>query len=133
MVDSISASLGVDDSDGLIGVAMLGGGVIGAIILPMLSDKFRKRKLFLVLGLGGMLPGVAGLAFADLIAAGPDGAYVIALTASFILGFFVMSAGPIGFQYAAEVSYPRAGIHLARTDAASRSGFGASFRCRHEC
>ena len=106
MVDSISASLGVDDSDGLIGVAMLGGGVIGAIILPLLSDKFRKRKLFLVLGLGGMLPGVAGLAFADVIAGGPGGAYIIALAASFILGFFVMSAGPIGFQYAAEVSYP---------------------------
>jgi len=106
MVDSISASLGVDDSDGLIGVAMLGGGVIGAVILPILSDKFRKRKLFLVLGLGGMLPGVAGLAFADLLAGGPDGAYVIALLSSFILGFFVMSAGPIGFQYAAEVSFP---------------------------
>lgn len=106
MVDSISASLGVDDSDGLIGVAMLGGGVIGAVVLPILSDKFRKRKLFLVLGLGGMLPGVAGLAFADIMAGGPGGAYIIAIVSSFILGFFVMSAGPIGFQYAAEVSTP---------------------------
>ena len=106
MVDSISANLGVDDSDGLIGVLMLGGGVIGAVILPILSDKFRKRKLFLVIGLGGMLPGVAGLAFADAITAGPSGAYTVALVSAFILGFFVMSAGPIGFQYAAEVSYP---------------------------
>ena len=106
MVDSISASIGVDDSDGLIGVFMLGGGVLGAIILPILSDKFRKRKLFLVIGLGGMLPGVAGLAFAGLVANTPEAAYRLALAASFILGFFVMSAGPIGFQYAAEVSYP---------------------------
>jgi hypothetical protein len=30
----------------------------------------------------------------------------IALISSFILGFFVMSAGPVGFQYAAEVSRP---------------------------
>ena len=106
MVDSISASLGVDDSDGLIGVLMLGGGVIGALILPILSDRLRKRKFFLLLGLGGMLPGVIGLAFADVMAGTPEGAYIIALCASFILGFFVMSAGPIGFQYAAEVSYP---------------------------
>lgn len=106
MVDSISASLGILDSDGLIGVLMLGGGVIGAVIIPILSDKFRKRKLFLVLGLGGMLPGVAGLAFANVIAPTPEGAYYVALVSAFILGFFVMSAGPVGFQYAAEVGYP---------------------------
>ena len=106
MVDSISANLGVDDSDGLVGVLMLGGGVIGAVILPILSDKLKKRKLFLVLGLGGMLPGVAGLAFADVLAGSAGGAYTVALASAFILGFFVMSAGPIGFQYAAEVSYP---------------------------
>jgi len=106
MVDSISANLGVNDSDGLIGVLMLAGGVIGAVIIPILSDKFRKRKLFLVLGLGGMLPGVLGLSFANVMAGSPEGAYTIALAAAFILGFFVMSAGPIGFQYAAEVSFP---------------------------
>jgi len=106
MVDSISANIGVNDSDGLIGVLMLAGGVIGAVIIPILSDKFRKRKLFLVLGLGGMLPGVIGLSFANVLAGGPDGAYAIALISAFILGFFVMSAGPIGFQYAAEVSFP---------------------------
>jgi len=106
MVDSISANIGVNDSDGLIGVLMLAGGVIGAVIIPILSDKFRKRKLFLILGLGGMLPGVIGLSFANVLAGGPDGAYAIALISAFILGFFVMSAGPIGFQYAAEVSFP---------------------------
>ncbi len=106
MVDSIAANLGVHDSDGLIGVAMLGGGVIGAVILPILSDKFRKRKIFLVLGLGGLVPGVAGLAFADSIAAASSGAYIIAIVSAFILGFFVMSAGPVGFQYAAEVGFP---------------------------
>ncbi|MBI9102997.1 MAG: MFS transporter [Spirochaetales bacterium] len=106
MVDSISASLGVRDSDGLIGVLMLAGGVLGAVIIPTLSDKFRKRKLFLVICIGGMIPGVLGLSFADVITPTPSAAYGVALTASFILGFFVMSAGPVGFQYAAEVSSP---------------------------
>jgi Na+/melibiose symporter-like transporter len=106
MVDSIAAMMGVQDSDGLIGGLMLFGGIIGAVVVPILSDKLRKRKLFLVICMIGMVPGVAGLAFAGSLAATPDGAYTIALIASFVLGFFVMSAGPIGFQYAAEVSFP---------------------------
>jgi len=106
MVDSIAADIGVKDSNGMIGVLMLVGGVIGAIILPLLSDKMMRRKLFLVICIAGMIPGTAGLAFAGRIGVSPAAAYSIALGASFILGFFVMSAGPIGFQYAAEVSYP---------------------------
>lgn len=106
MVDSIAGSLGVVDSDGLIGVLMLLGGVVGALILPALSDKFLKRKLFLVLCIGGMVPGLFGLTFAGRLFADPGTAYGVALACSFILGFFVMSAGPIGFQYAAEVSAP---------------------------
>ena len=106
MTDSIAENAGVEDSDGLIGGVMLIGGIIGAIIIPLLSDKFRKRKPFLVLCILGMLPGVAGLAFAGDLSGQADTIYLISLISSFILGFFVMSAGPIGFQYAAEVSYP---------------------------
>jgi MFS family permease len=110
MVDAIAANMGVKDSDGLIGGAMLIGGIIGAVIIPTLSDKYRKRKAFLVLCIFGMLPGITGLAFAAQLTGGagvnPDAAYQIALISSFILGFFIMSAGPIGFQYAAEVSSP---------------------------
>lgn len=106
MTDSISAAAGVKDSDGLIGGLMLIGGIVGAIIIPTLSDKFRKRKPFILLCIGGMVPAVTGMAFAGQLAAGPEGAYTISLVSSFVLGFFVMSAGPIGFQYAAEVSHP---------------------------
>ena len=53
-----------------------------------------------------MLPGVAGLAFAGNLSADAETVYRISLISSFILGFFVMSAGPVGFQYAAEVCYP---------------------------
>ena len=106
MVDSISGSLGVTDSDGMVGVLMIAGGIIGALVLPILSDKFRKRKLFLVIDMAGMVPALAGLAFADRLFSDPSSVYAAALASSFMLGFFVMSAGPIGFQYAAEVSYP---------------------------
>ncbi|WP_457551003.1 MFS transporter [Desulfobacula sp.] len=99
MIDAICLEKGLTvDQSGLVGGLMLIGGVIGAVILPFLSDKFRKRKIFLVICMAGMVPAVAGLTFFQ--------GYGLTLTASFILGFFVMSAGPIGFQYAAEVSFP---------------------------
>ncbi|MCD6331907.1 MAG: MFS transporter, partial [Bacteroidales bacterium] len=41
MTDAIAAKAGVEDSDGLIGGLMLVGGIVGAIILPALSDKYR--------------------------------------------------------------------------------------------
>ena len=106
MTDSIAENAGVQDSDGLIGGLMLIGGILGASILPILSDKFRKRKVFLVICIAGMVPGIFGLTFAGNLASDPETIYTISLAASFILGFFIMSAGPLGFQYAAEVSHP---------------------------
>ena len=106
MTDSIAERVGVEDSDGLIGGVMLFGGIIGAVVIPTLSDKYQRRKPFLVLCIAGMLPAVAALAFAGHLANDPESIYRISLAASFTLGFFVMSAGPLGFQYAAEISYP---------------------------
>jgi Na+/melibiose symporter-like transporter len=110
MVDSIAEYLGVDDSNGMLGGMMLIGGIIGAVIIPILSDLYKKRKLFLIICVVGMVPGIAGIVFAPQLTGGfgvnPDAAHSVALISSFILGFSVMSAGPIGFQYAAEVSAP---------------------------
>ena len=106
MTDSIAEKLGVEDSDGMIGGIMLVGGILGALIIPILSDRFRKRKLFLVICMIGMVPGIAGITFAGSLSSDTGTIYTIALAGSFLLGFFVMSAGPVGFQYAAEISYP---------------------------
>jgi len=106
MVDAIAAHVGVQDSDGLIGTWLMLGGILGALVLPIASDALRRRQPFLVLCMAGMVPGVAGLAFADHLGAGGAGAYTVAKLAAGILGFFVMSAGPIGFQYAAEIGRP---------------------------
>ena len=106
MTDSISEHLGIKDSNGLIGGMMLIGGVIGAAILPALSDKYRKRKVFLVICIIGTAPGIFGLAFSGLLFSDPHVVYGVSLASAFTLGFFIMSAGPIGFQYTAEVSAP---------------------------
>jgi MFS family permease len=77
---------------------MMIGGIAGAITLPLLSDKLRRRKPFLLLAIFGTVPGLVGLTFMT--------GYVALLVSGFILGFFIMAAGPIGFQYGAEISYP---------------------------
>ncbi|MBC8184873.1 hypothetical protein H8E88_27595 [candidate division KSB1 bacterium] len=78
---------------------MLIAGIIGAVVLPMLSDKFRKRKMFIIIGMLFMTPGLIGLAFLN--------GYIPLLISSFVVGFFLLGAGaPIGFQYCAEVTYP---------------------------
>ncbi len=106
MVDAVAAHIGVVDSDGLIGTVMIGAGIVGALVLPILSDVIGRRKPFLVLCMGGMVPGIAGLALAGRICPTPSSAYAMALVSSGILGFFVMAAGPIGFEYAAEIGRP---------------------------
>ena len=83
---------------GVVGSLMIIGGIIGAIVIPLLSDRYRKRVPFLVLALCGTILGLIGLTIALN--------YVLLLASSFILGFFLLSAGPIAFQYGAEVTYP---------------------------
>ncbi len=83
---------------GNLGGLMIIGGIIGAVVMPPLSDFFRKRKPFILLALVGAIPGLLGITFAT--------SYWLLLVSGFIFGFFVMSAGPIGFQYGAEVTYP---------------------------
>jgi Sugar phosphate permease len=106
MVDAVAANIGVVDSDGLIGTIMIGAGIVGALVLPILSDAVGKRKPFLVICMAGMVPGVAGLALAGLVCPNASTAYLVAKISSGILGFFVMAAGPIGFEYAAEIGRP---------------------------
>jgi cyanate permease len=83
---------------GITGALMMVGGIIGASSLPVMSDKLRKRKIFMVITTIFALPGLAGLAFA--------GSYWLLLVSSLIFGFFLMSGGPISFQYSAEICYP---------------------------
>jgi cyanate permease len=83
---------------GIAGGLMLVGGILGAVAIPLISDARRSRKPFVTLALIGLVPGLVGLTFAD--------AYWLLLVSSFIFGFFLLSAGPIGFQYGAEITLP---------------------------
>ena len=83
---------------GVLGAAMLVGGLFGAVVIPQLSDKQRKRQRYLLLGNALAIPGLAGLAFAKSFAA--------LVVSSAGLGFFLVSTLPVGMQYAAEITRP---------------------------
>jgi MFS family permease len=83
---------------GVAGGAMLIGGIIGAVAIPLMSDARRRRKPFIILALAGLLPGLVGITFAS--------SYWLLLASAFVFGFFLLSAGPIGFQYGAEITLP---------------------------
>jgi sugar phosphate permease len=83
---------------GNIGGLMIVGGIIGAVVIPLLSDHYRKRTPFLLLAVIGATVGLVGITFAT--------SYWLLLVSAFVFGFFLLSAGPVGFQYGAEVTYP---------------------------
>ena len=96
-IDQICQNLTMDET-GIVGGVMLIGGVLGAVILPAISDKKRKRKPLLVTCMVLMLPGLIGLTVFN--------EFIPMMISAFIFGFFMMGVGPVGFQYGAERSYP---------------------------
>ena len=66
---------------GIAGGLMIVGGIVGALILPTISDKIRKRTPFIIIALAGAILGLAGVTF--------FGTYALLLLASFVLGFFL--------------------------------------------
>jgi sugar phosphate permease len=80
------------------GGAMIFGGILGALILPIVSDRSRKRVPFLIFAVIGATLGLMGLTYVTR----SSGLFIF----SFVFGFFLLSAGPLGFQYGAEITYP---------------------------
>jgi len=98
-IENIIAPRGFSSTQaGTVGGLMIVGGIIGALIIPPISDRIHKRVPFIIMALAGATVGLVGIAYAA--------SYWLLLTASFMLGFFLLSAGPIGFQYGAEVTHP---------------------------
>ena len=77
---------------------MLIGGILGALVVPLISDSLGRRKPFITLALALLIPGLLGIIFAS--------SYWLLLLSGFAFGFFLLSAGPIGFQYGAEITHP---------------------------
>jgi MFS family permease len=68
---------------GITGGLMIVGGIVGALI---------------IVALAGATLGLIGITFAT--------SYWLLLFSGTVLGFFLLSSGPIGFQYGAEITFP---------------------------
>ena len=77
---------------------MIVGGIVGALVVPALSDHYRKRIPFMILSLTGAILGLVGITYVT--------SYWLLLASAFVLGLSLLSAGPVGFQYGAEIAYP---------------------------
>jgi len=98
-VENIIRPRGFTPNDaGMLGALMLVGGILGAVVIPPFSDRQHKRKRYLLLGFGLAIPGLVGLTFAT--------APWLLFISAFSLGFFLVSASPVGMQYAAEITQP---------------------------
>lgn len=98
-VETIIRSRGFSAIDaGTMGAVLLAGGLLGAVIIPTISDRIGKRTPLLRMGFLLAIPGLVGVTFAQT--------HIVLFTSAFFMGFFLISAGPIGMQYAAEITYP---------------------------
>ena len=98
-VEGIIRPRGFTPTDaGTWGALMIAGGVIGAVVLPALSDRQHVRKPYLFLAILGAIPGLIGLTFASSLP--------LLFASAFVMGFFLVSALPVGMQYSAEITYP---------------------------
>jgi MFS family permease len=83
---------------GLAGSLLMFAGIIGAVLFGALSDKLRKRRIFIIIAMGCAVPALLGVIYAT--------SYPLLMLSVAALGFFMIGGSPVSFQYGAEVAYP---------------------------
>jgi predicted MFS family arabinose efflux permease len=83
---------------GIVGGLIVIGGMCGAVILSALSDKYHKRRIFMIMAAGMAVPLSLFLQYLSSI--------VLLGLCGFVFGFFLISAMPVGLTYAVEKSHP---------------------------
>ena len=99
LVEAIILPRGFSTTDaGTLGALIVVGSILGSVVLSYFSDKQRKRRRYLFIGILLAIPGMLGLAFAAN--------YWLLMISGFWMGFFLVGIAPIGFQYGAEIVHP---------------------------
>jgi len=99
LVEAIILPRGFSTTDaGTLGALIVVGSILGSVVLSYFSDKQRKRRRYLFIGILLAIPGMLGLAYATN--------YALLMISGFWLGFFLVGLAPIGFQYGAEIVHP---------------------------
>lgn len=99
LIEGILMPRGITSAQaGMIGAAFVLAGVLGAIVLPIISDKAAKRIPFLITAVVLLVPLYLGLAVLK--------GFVVLVLIAGLAGFAIMGVAPILFQHGSEVAYP---------------------------
>lgn len=99
LIESILLPRGITSMEaGMIGAVFVLAGVIGAVILPILSDRLRIRVPFFTASITILAPLYLGLTLID--------DFLPLVLIAGIAGFTIMGTAPILFQHGSEVAYP---------------------------
>jgi MFS family permease len=83
---------------GVIGGLLLIGGIVGCVVMSALSDKYKKRKLLLIISII-----IATLSLFIITFTADE---VLLYLFNFLLGFGILSAGPVALEYAVDLTKP---------------------------
>ncbi|MDF2540000.1 MAG: major facilitator superfamily 1 [Herbinix sp.] len=99
LIESILTPRGLSISEaGVAGSVFVISGVLGAVILPIISDKLRRRTPLFIIAIALLVPLYLGFTFFT--------SFPFVIFVSGLAGFTVMGVAPILFQHGAEVAYP---------------------------
>ena len=104
MIEPILVDLsdsGVDSTQvGMLGVIILAAGILGSLVVSMVSDKDPKQRRLRYAILSNLIGGFGLLLFLFSKSFSPM------MVASLLYGFFIIGSAPLMLTYAAESSYP---------------------------
>lgn len=99
LIESILLPRGITSLEaGAIGAVFVVAGVLGAIILPIISDKLGVRIPFFSAAIIALFPLYLGLTFIT--------SFNLLILVAGVAGFSIMGVAPILFQHGSEVAYP---------------------------
>jgi predicted MFS family arabinose efflux permease len=100
-LEQILAPHGIDsEGAGLVGGALILGGIVGAVVIPALSDGLKRRKPFLI--------ACAGVAFLSIYPLCENSHYKLVLGFGAVHGFFFMPAFALLLEMCAQLAGARA-------------------------
>jgi len=83
---------------GIVGAVFVVAGVVGAVIVPIISDKLGMRIPFFMISTLILIPVYLGFTFLN--------SFILLTLMAAIAGFSIMGVAPILFQHGSEVAYP---------------------------
>ncbi|MDV3425969.1 MAG: MFS transporter [Bacillota bacterium] len=99
LIETILTPRGITSiQSGIVGAIFVITGIIGAVVLPIISDKLRVRVPLFIVAISLLVPVYLGFTYVK--------SFVLVSIIAGIAGFSIMGVAPIIFQHGSEVAYP---------------------------